>query len=151
MIELPLDPRLAVSLNARAQTSFGKAMANSEQLGIATSDGISALPSGSVQGDAGYVLRGELHGQFVTRFEAGQARLSPYAFGAIGSVRLERPTFVERRDTGARAWGAGLRLSGSPAQDVRAGISLSLEYGRAHLDGQAGSVDRLSCTLLTQF
>jgi len=151
MLDTPLDRDLSVALSTRAQTSFGKPMANSEQIGIATSDGISPLPSGSIQGDAGYVVRGELRAQFMVDFQGGQARFSPYAFGAVGGVRLESPTFFERRDASAWAWGAGLRVSGGPRHDDRFGMSLSLEYGRARREGLAGTADRLSCTILTQF
>lgn len=151
MLDEPLDSRLAVWLSARAQTSFGEPLVNSEQVGIASSDGISPLPSGSAQGDAGYVVRGELRAPFEVPIEGGQVRLSPYVFGAFGAVRLERPTLVERRDANARAWGVGLRLSGSPTGDGRSSMSLSLEYGRASLEGLPGTTDRLSCTVLTQF
>lgn len=146
----PLAPHLAFALNARAQSSFGQVMANAEQIGIASSDGLSPLPSGVVQGDAGYVMRAELRFPFAVELGSGRGQIAPYAFGAVGGVRFERPTFFERRETGADAYGLGLRINaatgaGSP------GLSAGVEYGRAHVEGFARVADRLNFSLLVQF
>ncbi|WP_204274256.1 hypothetical protein, partial [Stenotrophomonas maltophilia] len=55
-----LIEHLAVDLRARAQTSFGQPLARSEQMGLASLTGLSSFDSGTFQGDAGYVVRGEL-------------------------------------------------------------------------------------------
>ena len=149
-IEQPLAAHLVLALRGRAQTSFGEVMGNSEQIGIATLDAISALPSGTVQGDAGYVVRGELKAPFGARLGTGFGQLAPYGFGSYGQVRFEELTVFERRTTDAHAYGAGLRLAASTG-DGNPGISGSVEYGRAHLEGLGGTDDRISFTLVTQF
>lgn len=146
----PLAPHLALAFNARAQTSFGQVMANAEQVGIASSDGLSPLPSGVVQGDAGYVMRAELRFPFAVALRSGRGQIAPYAFGAVGGVRFERPSFFERRETDADAYGLGLRINaatgaGSP------GLAAGVEYGRAHVEGYARFADRLNFSLLVQF
>ena len=149
-IEQRLAAHLVLAVQARAQTSFGEVMANSEQIGIATLDAISALPSGTVQGDAGYVMRGELKVPFGIRLGTGFGQLAPYGFGTYGQVRFEQPTAFERRTTDAYAYGAGLRLAAA-THDGSPGISGSVEYGRAHLQGFGGTDHRVSFTLVTQF
>ncbi len=149
-LDQPLARHLAVALRARAQTSFGEVMANSEQIGIATLDGLSPLPSGTLQGDAGYVVRGELQAPFPVRTTGLFGRMTPYGFVAQGRVRYEQPTLLERRATDAYAYGAGLRLTGAPAAGSP-GLSAGVEYGRAHVDGLPGHPDRLSFTIVTQF
>src|SRR3546814_3709126 len=102
----PVGAGVQIAINARAQTAFGKPLVNAEQIGIAAVDGLSPLPSSRLQGDMGYVLRGEI----VRPVALPGLRLSiaPYLFGAAGRVRYERPTAIERRSTGATAFGAGL-------------------------------------------
>ena len=148
-IEQPVAAHLTLSVRARAQTSFGQVMANAEQIGIATQDGISPLPSGTIQGDVGYVGRAELRAPFVFALPFGSAQLAPYGFAAVGGVRLQQPTAFERRRTGATAHGLGLRLSGNAASGSP-GLSAGVEYGRAHVGGR-GHADRVAVTLITQF
>lgn len=144
----PLAPHLAVGLRARGQTSFGQVMANSEQFGIASVDGISPLDAGLVQGDSGYVVRGEVKAPFAAATKGLWADISPYVFAAQGTVWFEQPTAFERRRTDAFAYGAGLRVAGQ-ARDGSPGVTASLEYGRAHLEGLRP--DRLTFSVLTRF
>lgn len=146
----PLARHVAFALRGRAQTSFGQALANAEQIGLATLDGISPLPSGTLQGDAGYVGRAELRLPFAAALDRAAVQIAPYGFGAYGGVRFENPTFFERRTTDAYAYGGGVRLATQSAAGVPA-ASFSLEYGRAHVDGRPGHPDRLSFTAVIQF
>lgn len=149
-IDQPLAPHLALSANGRAQTAFGQVMANAEQIGIASADGLSPLYSGTLQGDSGYVLRGEILAPFDLDARGLFARLAPYIFAAHGEVHLERPTVVERSNTGATAYGFGLRVNGQTAGGS-AGVSATLEYGRAKIEGIRRETDRVSFSILTQF
>lgn len=146
----PLAERLVFDLGARAQSSFGQALANSEQIGIATLDGISPLPAGTLQGDAGYVLRGEVQAPFSRAGGGGFAALAPYIFAAYGGVRIEAPTAFERGWTGSYGYGAGIRLTGAP-RSGRSALFTSVEYGRAHHDGLPGEASRLSFAIIAQF
>lgn len=138
--DVPFAPHISGRLRASAQTSFGEALLNSESFGIAHADAISTLPQGSLQGDTGYALRGEL--QFPFSVTAQNIFLAPYVFGANGRVLLKQPSALERRATGVWAYGAGVRLAG------RHGVrwALNAEYGAAEVDGIAGAPDRFSLT-----
>lgn len=140
----PLAQNLSFDLKARAQLGLGQAMSNAEQFGIATLSGISPLPAGSIQGDSGYVVRGELRAPFALG-KPGIIQLSPYVFGAHGGVRLEQPTALERRRTDASAYGIGARLA------LPRGITASAEYGRAHIERVRGTADRITFSLIAQF
>ncbi len=145
----PVAQHLHLALNGAAQTSFGKPLLNSEQFGLARTDGISPAPQGTLQGDAGYLLRGEVRAPFVWPLDDGSAAFAPYAFGATGGIRLEQPTLFERATTKAHSYGLGARLSfggdsGSPA------ISAGLEYGHADVQGLSDD-DRLTFYIYTQF
>ncbi|MDV3455893.1 ShlB/FhaC/HecB family hemolysin secretion/activation protein [Sphingomonas sp. HF-S4] len=139
----PLASNLSLDIKARAQAGLGQAMSNAEQFGIATSGGISPLPAGLIQGDSGYLLRGELRAPFDLA-KIG-ARLAPYVFGARGGVRLEQPTVFERRRTDASAYGIGARLA------LPAGITASAEYGRAHIERVSGTANRVTFSVIAQF
>ena len=149
-IDQPVAQHLSVSLQGHAQTAFGQVMANSEQIGLASLDALSPLPSGTLQGDAGYVGRGELRVPFGFSIGKGAGQLAPYGFGAYGGVRFENPTAFERRATDAYAYGGGVRILGSAGPNAP-GVSASIEYGRAHIDGFARETDRVSFTIVTQF
>lgn len=145
-----LIDHLAISLAARAQTSFNAPLVRSEQIGIANTSGLSAFDAGSVVGDQGYVVRGELQSPWTLPIQTtalfgnaiGQnigVVASPYIFGAYGEVRLQNPTALEAARIRATSWGGGLRLGGAAAGTLSNG-SLSLEYGRAERsDGVAAS------------
>jgi hemolysin activation/secretion protein len=130
---------LAVNLAARAQTSFGQPLLRSEQIGIANTTGISAFDAGSIVGDQGYVVRGELSSPWIlpiqnASFEPSGLVLgvvaAPYIFGAYGEVSLQQPTALEAARIRATTYGGGLRFGGAAAGTLSNG-SLSLEYGRA--------------------
>ena len=146
-IEHPLG-RLGLAAVAHAQTSFGKPLGNSEQFGAARADAISPLPTGSLQGDAGYSVRGELRAPIAFGTGSVRAGFTPYVFVANAGVRFEQPTALERRSTQAFAYGGGIRLAGS-ATDGSPGITAGAEYGRVHLPGS--HPDRFSFVIVARF
>jgi len=195
----PLAAHLAFDLAARAQTSFNRAMASAEQISLASATGLSPVASGQVQGDSGYVLRGEAQFPFMAAFnlpsfsssagassavsgdlrgdslgdssarssvsgssvgrpgEAEQASvadagamLTPYLFGACGTVTFARPTAVESAVTHGAAYGLGLRLGAAPRASFSAAM-LSLEYGHYTLGDKLGDGNRLTMTFSFQF
>ena len=149
-LDQPLGASFAFAARASAQTSFGQAMANSQQFGIASADGISALPAGSVLGDAGFVGRAELRAPHVVGVAGRQLQLSPYGFGAYGEVRIAQPSAVERPRTHAHAVGVGIRLASADTDSGR-GLSLAFEYARGRVSGLPGAVDRINIASAIQF
>lgn len=127
----PLGQILAVQLEGRAQTSFGKALPLSEQIGLAGSSGLSTFHSGQILGDYGYVVRGELQMQRLLGQPQGGANigLTPYVFGAYGQVYLAQPTAVENASLSAGSYGLGLRWGILPRAG-RSSFGASLEAGR---------------------
>ena len=125
-------------------------MANSQQFGIASADGISAIPAGSVLGDAGFVGRAELRAPHVVAVARRQLQLSPYGFGAYGEVRIAQPSAVERPRTHAHAVGVGIRLASADTDSGR-GLSLAFEYARGGVSGLSGAVDRINIASAIQF
>ncbi|MGA7806228.1 ShlB/FhaC/HecB family hemolysin secretion/activation protein [Bradyrhizobium sp.] len=133
---------LAVGFSARAQTSFNAPLLRSEQIGIANTTGLSAFDAGTIVGDEGYVVRGELQSPWVLPLQNAVifgsplgVVATPYVFAAYGEVALEDPTALEAPRVHASSYGGGIRLGGAAAGSLSNG-SLSLEYG--HADISAG-------------
>ncbi len=144
-IDLPFAQHIAGRLRGSAQTSFGYALVNSESFGIAHGDAISTLSQGTLQGDTGYAVRAEL--QFPFSVTTQNIYFAPYVFGANGRVLLKQPSALERRDTMAWAYGAGVRLAGNDG----ARWGLNAEYGAAEVDGIAGAPGRFSLSIQLSF
>lgn len=125
----PIVDHLTADVQARGQTSFGDPLVNSEQFGLASVNGLSSFDNGALNGDAGYLVRTELQAPFTFPFNGGGALVSPYLFGALGAVRLEQPTVVERPLVRAKSYGAGLRL-GAGLAGSRTNTSVTVEVGR---------------------
>lgn len=132
-----INDRLRVSLAGKAQTSFGDALASSEQFGLGGFDWLSGFDSGKIQGDTGGALRGELAFPLTLNLSNrwGSAA-APYVFAAAGLVRLEVPTALEADVLRASSFGAGVRFGLSEKATPHSG-TLSLEY--AH--GEASDID----------
>lgn len=132
-----LVDHLAVSVSARAQTSFNAPLLRSEQIGIANTTGLSAFDAGTVVGDQGYVVRGELQSPWVLPLQNAAifgsplgVVAAPYVFAAYGEVTLKDPTTLEVPRVSASSYGGGIRLGGIAAGTPSSG-SLSLEFGHA--------------------
>ena len=121
---------VALNLGARGQYSFGQALLHAEQIGIASPTGLSAFDAGALQGDSGFVLRGELTRAFTlpTLFDKVGLVASPYLYAAWGEVFLQAPTAVEASSISAGSFGVGLRLNDGVRNSIAAG-GLTLEIG----------------------
>lgn len=148
----PLAEHLVASVSARAQTSFGAALAHSEQIGIANITGLSALDSGSIAGDQGYVVRGELSSPWSVPLPTSAIGVvaSPYVFAAHGKVALENPTALEAASIRATSYGGGLRLGGAAPGTLSNG-SLTLEYGRTHRSDRVPTSNRFTMVSAFKF
>lgn len=154
-----LIDHLAVSLSARGQYSFNAPLLRSEQIGIANTSGLSAFDSGSVVGDQGYVVRGELSSPWAVPLQNPSfgpmgptigVVASPYVFGAYGEVSLQNPTALEAPRIHASSWGGGLRLGGGAVGTLSTG-SLSLEYGRARRSDSVPAGNRFTVVSAFRF
>ncbi len=126
----PVVEHLSVAGFVRAQTSFGQALPQSEQIGLATPTGLSSFDAGTVQGDSGVALRAEIASPWnLPAADGVVVTLSPYLFGAVGATAFARPTELESAVRRAAAYGLGLRVAGVQKGGFAAG-SLSLEWGR---------------------
>jgi hemolysin activation/secretion protein len=147
-----LHEHLTLNLVARAQTSFGRPLLRSEQIGIASATAISALDSGSVVGDQGYVVRGELASPWVIplpEMPFGMV-VAPYVYAAHGRVELLEPTALEASDISTTSYGGGLRIGGNVPGQLSNG-SLTLEYGRATRSDGVDATDRVTVTTAFRF
>ncbi|HTM77492.1 MAG TPA: ShlB/FhaC/HecB family hemolysin secretion/activation protein [Devosia sp.] len=142
-----LAPHFAVSLSARAQTSFGDALVKSEQFGIANLGELSTFDSGALTGDSGWAVRAEASAPFDLSTGELSLAAAPYVFAAVGSVYLAQPTVLESAITNAASVGAGVRLGGAIGQ---AAPTLTLEYGRAFRSDGPDS-DRFTMVGAVQF
>jgi hemolysin activation/secretion protein len=148
---------LAINLSARAQTSFNAPLLHSEQIGIANTTGLSAFDAGTIVGDEGYVLRGELQSPWTLPLRNTiifgspiGVVATPYIFGAYGEVSLQDPTALEAPRIRATSYGGGLRLGGAAVGTPSNG-TLSLEYGHAtRSDGVPGG-DRFTIVSAFRF
>ena len=145
-----LADHLGVDLFARAQTSFGKPLLQSEQIGLTGATGLSSFDAGALQGDSGYVVRGELSSPWYVPFTGGVVQLTPYVFGAVGEVRLDMPTALEQASIVGASYGLGVKLGTAFASDPTS-TSLTLEWGRQHRDDHQPISDRFSLSGAIQF
>jgi filamentous hemagglutinin family protein len=127
---VPFGEDMQLTVNGRAQTSFGEPLLVAEQFGLASPREISPLDAGTLLGDSGWVLRGELARRWET--EAGDLPLSvaPFVFAATGRVSLEQPGADERGETGASAVG-GICFRRSRGRFRTGRCVWSLEWGAA--------------------
>jgi len=168
----PVAEHLVLDLKARAQTSFGQPLLNSEQIGIVSSAGLSSFPTGSMQGDAGFVLRAEAQFPFTTSFTlpfgwpefpaqqgtnlpdgnstSGAVLISPYVFGAYGGVKLYDPTALESGFSRGAAYGVGLRLAAAEQASFNS-TNVNLEYGRIERFGDGSNDNRFTVSAAFQF
>lgn len=129
----PVSDALVVALYARGQTSFGQPLPRSEQIGTASFQELSTFDAGSLAGDSGWVVRGELSSPFAATPDGLPVSVAPYVFGATGMLYLERPTILENASLQVSSLGLGVRLGGLLAADGPH-ASLTLEFGRRFRD-----------------
>lgn len=129
----------SMALSGQAQSAFGDPLLSSEQFGIASTEGLSAFDLGSLSGDSGWFLRGEVARHFPAQGFGHPLVVSPYVFAAMGAVHLENPTVDEAARIEASSFGIGvdLRLIRDPSYSS---ALIRLEYGKGNRDdGQEDS------------
>jgi hemolysin activation/secretion protein len=143
---------MAISLTARAQTSFGQPLLHSEQIGIANTSSLSGFDTGSIVGDEGYVVRGELSSPWTLPLPTAAVAVvaSPYLFAAYGEVFLEQPTALETAEIAAASYGVGVRLSGVVPKGLSNG-SVTFEYAHATRNDGVAAGDRFVCVTAFRF
>lgn len=132
-----------VTVNGRVQTSFGEPLAISEQMGLASSRELSPFDAGTLNGDGGWVLRGEVARPFDTQLRETPFTFSPYAFAAAGAVYREEPTADEADETNASAFGIGVDLFYEITPRF-SNASVRIEYGRGIRDDDEDDQNTLS-------
>lgn len=138
----------ALTLIARAQSSFGTIVPNSETFDLTGTDALSSFTAGGLSADGGFLVRSEI--SYTTGTAAGRAQLfaTPYVFAAAG-----RSHYVVRDPlsaTSATSYGAGLRLAGQ-GFPLGASPNATLEYGHSHQNRGVAPDDRLSVSLGVSF
>jgi hemolysin activation/secretion protein len=145
-----IDDHFGFSIQGRTQTSFNQPMLRSEQFNVASLQELSAFDAGSLAGDSGWVVRGELFSPWRITDVGWPMTVTPYAYAATGSLHLENPTFFERRDTRLTSIGAGLRVLNSI--DPRySDLSLTLEVARGFRDDGIPNNSRFTFVGLYRF
>ena len=104
----PLGSGFSATVSARGQLSFGDPLLTSEQIGFASAQELSAFEEGTLTGDSGWVIRGEI--ARVVELEAASYPLDlrPYVFAATGTLHREVPAFGEAETVRASAYGVGV-------------------------------------------
>ena len=137
------NDKFTYSLAGRAQTSFGDPLITGEQFGIASSQELSAFDAGTIKGDSGWVLRGEVAMPQKVELGGRAINVSPYLFAAFGQVNLEQPTAAEQSKTRASAFGVGVDFNAFQ-KDRFSSATLRIEYGKGHRDDSLPDNDRFS-------
>jgi hemolysin activation/secretion protein len=106
----PLGERLVFAGSARAQSAFGRPLPQSEQIGFASLSEMSGFASGSVTGDSGAMVRGELRAPTDVATSGMPVRATPYAFAATGMLWLHRPTAAEVGRQRVSSFGVGVEV-----------------------------------------
>ena len=147
-IRRPLVAGVLLDVVARAQTSFGTVVPNSETFDLTGMDSVSSFTAGALSTDGGVTVRGELGKAWVLAAGPAKVQLAPYLFAAGGRAHLVLPDpFFP---TNATAFGAGLRLA---AGDLPLGAAptVTIEYGRGDANRGVVARDRLNISLGVQF
>ena len=123
-----LTKRVAVTVRARGQTSFGKPLFLSEQFALDAADAVSTSQGGIFNVDSGATLRTELN--MLPAALGSHLAIAPYIFGAGGIGSLSDATALERANQKAAGLGTGARLdiAGLPGM-LRQPMSIGIEFG----------------------
>lgn len=139
----PLAEHLVLGLYARGQTSFGQVLPRSEQIGTASVQELSTFDTGSLGGDSGWVVRGEVSSPYVLPVGGHAVSVAPYLFGATGALYLERPTVLESGHLQVSSVGIGLRLASALGLALPQ-ASVTLEFGRRFRDDRLPDANRFT-------
>ncbi|MGL4290237.1 MAG: ShlB/FhaC/HecB family hemolysin secretion/activation protein [Phreatobacter sp.] len=144
----------ALELSGRAQSALTGPLLNSERFTLGGPRSLSALDSGLLAGDSGWLIRAELQYSALIPFgPAGQGAMVPYLFASRGQAVNLRPTAVERRTVGATNVGAGVRSTVIPGDLPFAprSIDLGLEGAREIGDGPGHDGWRVNANASVKF
>lgn len=149
---LPLN--FTIELSGRAQYALSGPLLNSERFTLGGIRSLSALDSGRLVGDTGWLVRAELqYAVALPRGPAGAGPMTPYLFVSRGQAVNLRPTFVEPRTVGATNAGLGIRSTLLPVAlpyGPRA-LDLSLEAAREFTDGPGKDGWRINVAAAARF
>ncbi len=142
--------KIGVDFSASGQTSFGRPVVNSEQMGLANSSALSTFYSGAIQGDTAGYARLELSAPMATQSNIGAMSFKPYIFAAGGIAKLEKPTILETDLIRAASYGVGFIWSLAPF-DSQYRLNLSLEWGQQLRSDREGVDDRVNVEMKVSF
>jgi len=143
------DNDYALSINARAQTSFGDTVVASEQFSAVGAGDLSTFDSGSLRGDSGATLRTEFSRGFNGQLGGEPFVIAPYIFAAAGALRLNNPTAVEESEDSAPSIGIGFDYFVLGDTPFRAD-NMRIEFGRGFSEND-GNQNRLSISASLRF
>ena len=139
----PVGDKMAMSIAGQGQHSFGDALVTSEQFSIAGFQSLSSFASGTLSGDSGWYLRGELSRDL--EMEAGERPigLKPYIFAATGGVHRELPAVGEASNVSASSYGIGLEVI-ALRDEAFSNASLRMEIANGDRDDGGNDGSRIS-------
>jgi hemolysin activation/secretion protein len=141
--EQGLTEHLGFSIYARGQTSFGQVMPTSEQIGIASFQELSTFDAGTLGGDSGWVVRGDIEAPWTVQVRSLPVQVTPYAFAGGGSLYLEQPTALEQSRLDVGSLGVGVQVAAVRDPNF-SDASLTLEFGRAFRNDDVADSNRFS-------
>lgn len=144
MVQQNFGTRTSASLALSGTTGFGDPLLRSEQASIIGGNMVSGPPSGSVVGDDTFAARFELR----HRLGSGAIVWTPYAFGAAGEAKLQRPTTLEVAKTQASSAGIGAEVFLRTADQRWRG---RVEWSKTQFSGQRRDDDNLSVSVVSRF
>lgn len=110
-VKQPLPEGFVFAGLARAQTSLGESLMESEELQLAGPDVLSGFSLGTLYVDTGAVGRAELQRPIAFPIGGGAAVAAPYIFGAWGDGRFEQVFFGQNPNVRAASYGGGIRTN----------------------------------------
>ena len=127
----------------RVQTSFNQALPQSEQIGIASFQELSTFDAGTLGGDEGWVVRGEVSSPWNIAAAPIPGHRRPMRFRRHGALYLQRPTVLEQGTTHVSSLGLGVRFLGTLNPGFSQ-ASLAFEFGRRFRDDYLPDANRFT-------
>lgn len=137
-----------IAFNASGRYSFNAPLLRSEQFSPGGPDGLSGPPPGNLVGDSGIVSRVE----WSNPQELGaDGVVAPYAFVSAASVTLVKPTVLERANTDAHGYGAGLHFGLDKHHNGQYGVTGTLEWTRVESNQRDLTSDWTTAAIAVRF
>ncbi len=129
----PLGGAVTFRLDARGQVALDGPLVNSERFTLGGAQALSALNSGALAGDNGWMVRAELqYGPAELPGLPGSMSVQPYVFVSGGQVFNIEPSVLEPGSLGAVNVGAGLRShwrTPTPSLPLATSVGLEVAHG----------------------